>query len=437
MSAEIVNLDRGWEQLLIRGREGPKPIIANVITALQKSPDWADRLYFDEFHRRTIVSGVMPWTDGYEIQESWTDMHDTRCAQWMQQMGILVSPEMVGRAVELVAQDNPFHPVKDYFESIVWDPSKGEPCLTWLSDYLGVEKTTYTIAVGMCWLISAVARIYQPGCKADAALILIGPQGIKKSTALKIIGGEFFTDEIADLGTKDSAVQLAGAHIIELSELDSMGRGDMSKIKAFMSRTVDRYRPPYGRRVIEQPRECVFSGTTNNDQPFKDETGARRFWLVRCDKEIDIEGLTAARDQIWANAVFHYHKGTKWWLPVYALDQAEEAQRDGYEHDVWETTIEDWLRGYNRTTVVKILTECLSIPSKDQHQILQNRVARALRMLGWKKHRITEAGTRPWGYVRIAEDQTKRPTLDEFIVGHSEPSEVGQEDDFGYRSDFD
>jgi len=139
--------------------------------------------------------------------------------------------------------------VKAYLQGLLWD---GVQRLDrWLATYLGVEDADYSRAVGSRWLISAVARIFQPGAKADCCLILEGPQGIRKSTALRTIAGEYFTDELADLGTKDAAMQTRGVWIIELSELDNLSHAEVARIKAFMSRTTDRFRPPYGMRLVE------------------------------------------------------------------------------------------------------------------------------------------------------------------------------------------
>ncbi len=98
--------------------------------------------------------------------------------------------------------------MKAYLQGIHWDGV--ERLDRWLSSFLGTDDTDYTRAVGSRWLISAVARIFRPGAKADCCLILEGPQGIRKSTALRTIAGEYFTDELADLGSKDAAMQTRG-----------------------------------------------------------------------------------------------------------------------------------------------------------------------------------------------------------------------------------
>jgi predicted P-loop ATPase len=131
-------------------------------------------------------------------------------------------------------------------------------------------------------LISAVARVYEQGVKVDCALIPEGEQGLMKSTALKALSEPWFTDEIADLGSKDAAMQTRGVWVIEIAELDSMSRAEVSKIKSFISRVTDRFRPPYGKRLIESPRQCVFAASVNHSTYLRDETGGRHFWPVTC-----------------------------------------------------------------------------------------------------------------------------------------------------------
>ena len=178
---------------------------------------------------------------------------------------------------------------------------------------MGASPTAYHPEVGKVTMIGAIARIYQPGCKVDTVPIFEGPQGARKSTAVKTLFDPWFSDELADLDSKDSAMQTRGVWGIEVSELDAMSRSEVSRIKAFISRTMDRFRPPYGSRIIERPRPCVFWGTTNADGYLKDETGGRRFLPIKIGK-IDIAGLERDRDQLWAEAVSLYQQGAEWWI---------------------------------------------------------------------------------------------------------------------------
>src|SRR5262249_11852322 len=147
------------------------------------------------------------------------------------------------------------------------------------------------MAVGEKFLISAIARVMRPGCKADHALVLEGPQGIGKSGVGRILAGdEWFTDQVADFGSKDASMQLRGIWMIELSELGSLPRADRERVKAFITQQSERFRLPYGHRLVNHPRQCVFIATTNSDTWLQDETGGRRFWPVAC-RAIDLASL--------------------------------------------------------------------------------------------------------------------------------------------------
>jgi predicted P-loop ATPase len=219
--------------------------------------------------------------------------------------------------------------------------------------YLGAEDTPLNRAIASLWMISAVARIMQPGCKADHMLILEGPQGIRKSTALKLLASDaWFTDELAEIGSKDAAQQMRGVWIIEMAELDAIGRAEVSRIKAFLTRTSDRYRPPNERYVITVPRQCVFAGSVNPDTYLRDETGNRRFWPLRCG-EIDLDGLRRDRDQLWAEAVARFNAGAHWWLEDRDLIASATAEQEArYEPDAWDALIERWLGSERRSVNV-------------------------------------------------------------------------------------
>ena len=220
---------------------------------------------------------------------------------------------------------------------------------TWLSSCLGADQNSYNETVGRAMLIAAVARIFNPGCKVDTVPIFEGAQGARKSTAVKALFDPWFSDELADLGSKDAAMQTRGVWGIEVSELDAMSRMEVSRIKAFITRTTDRFRPPYGSRIIESPRSCVFWGTTNADGYLKDETGGRRFWPVKIGK-INVDLLREQRDQLWAEAVVLYKAGVPWWITkAETLRDAERHQRDRYIGDPWDDIIGSYARRISRS----------------------------------------------------------------------------------------
>jgi putative DNA primase/helicase len=405
----------------------PKATVGNAIAALRDAPEWRDILWFDEFQQQIILRGKAPWmTHATEID--WSDYLDTKTTEWLQGYDVDVTPTVARQAIDVIARENPFHPVKEYLESLHWD---GKARLDiWLTYHCGAEpspidptlsgndleeehkrhdgQTKYIRAVGACWMISAVARIYDPGCKADCALILEGPQGKKKSMTFSVLAGPWFVDEIADFGTKDASIQLLGIWIAELAELSAIRRSDRERTKAFMSRPIDNYRPVWGHRRVKQPRQCIFGGTTNDNEYLNDPTGGRRWWPIKCG-EIDIEALKADRDQLWAEALARYRAGERWWLEgdeIIALAQREQAARS--RTDVWDERISKFLseqmikaKDANREiflTRADVLHE-LGIPDKDQTQIHANRVSDCLVRFGWERFQVGKGSLRgTWAY---------------------------------------
>ena len=193
---------------------------ANVITALTSDEAFAGAFVLDEFRQEIMVARQLPWSEaGEKLPRPWRDADDVRAAEWLQRREINVAPQCVSRSVIAVAREVTVHPVRDYLNALVWDST---PRLEdWICRYLGASDTAFAKSVGALWMISAVARIFRPGAKADHMLILEGPQGGRKSTALKILAGEdWSTDELPDLGSKDAAMHMQGVWIIEIAELD-------------------------------------------------------------------------------------------------------------------------------------------------------------------------------------------------------------------------
>ncbi|TPQ46736.1 P-loop ATPase, partial [Prosthecomicrobium hirschii] len=398
---------------------------ANVITALTADEAFAGALVFDEFRQEIVVNRRLPWDEhDHARTRAWSDADDVRCAEWLQRREINVAPVVVGRSVAAVARDIRVHPVRDYLRALRWD---GVPRLErWTLDYLGADDTALARAFGSLWMISAVARVMRPGAKVDHMLILEGPQGARKSSALKTLAGaDWFTDELAEIGSKDAAQQMRGIWIIEIAELDAIGRAEVSRIKAFLTRTVDRYRPPYERYVVEVPRQCVFAGSVNPDTYLRDETGNRRFWPVRCGR-IDLVALARDRDQLWAEAVARFDAGAIWWLDDPALIAAASAEQEArYQSDAWDDLIEAWLttetrrvnRGYNGyddwrhetveraspladVSVGEILREAIGIEPGRWTKFDQMRVAAYLKANGWERYQRRLGDAREWRYRR-------------------------------------
>jgi len=388
---------RRWRDKLIRDvNRNPRGLLANAAAALRTAPEWADVFAYDEFALCTRITGAPPWQNG-RVGAEWSDHEDRLTAEWLQCNGIFVSSAIAGEAIATVARDKSVHPVRDYLGSLIWDGTSRIE--NWLHFYCGVEQSILAQAFGARWLISAVARIYVPGCKADCCLILEGKQGIGKSSVLRVLGSPWYTDDLTDLGSKDACLQLRGVWIVEISELASFRGAEANRIKAFISRQVDRYRPPYGRRPIEVPRQCVFAGTVNEAAYLYDSTGGRRFWPVECGST-RLSELERDKDQLLAEAVHRLRAGELWWLDGPELTaEADCAQRQRIQEDAWDERITEHVAGRDFVTVRDILSSCLEIPVGLQAQVHLNRVAHCLQRLNFKRVQRSVDGKVKWGYV--------------------------------------
>ena len=387
--------------LLVTANGNVKSLLANAITALRSSPEWADVLAYDDFSLHTVALRPAPWMPSdLSFPVTWGGAEDILAADWLQRQDICVPSHIAGQAVEAVAKARCVHPVREYLEGLTWD---GAPRLdSWLSTYLGVEPSPYASAVGSRWMISAVARVFAPGSKADCCLILEGEQGIKKSTALHALSQPWFTDELAELGSKDASLQMQGVWIIELGELETMSRTEVGRVKKFMSQRTDRFRAPYASRPIDVPRQCIFAGSVNHATYLRDETGARRFWPVACKAPaIDVDGVEESRDQLWAEACFLFHEGKVWWLDSPELNKrAAEEQADRYEGDPWDVLIVNWIEDRESVSIADVLSMCLEKKKDMWTQWDKIRVARCLRMSGWERFNARTGSLREWRYRR-------------------------------------
>lgn len=404
---------RPWAPLVLRNSEGvAKPILYNAIVVLENDPVFREQqsgrsvLRYDKFRGRARAWGPLPWEKNGQFPRDWTDQDDRECNSWLQDQGLFLGHIITGFAVQTVMERNGYHPVMDYLNDLLHD---GIPRIDeWLSIYCGVENNEYSRAVGMRWLVSACARISEPGCKVDTALILEGPQGRKKSMVLDVMGGPYYTSDIAVIGSTASQEQIIGKWIVELDELDAVSRAtDVAAVKAFISRRVDDFRLPYGHRSRAHPRQCVFAGTTNRDSWNRDDTGGRRYWPVRVGEEIDIDGLQRDRDQIWAEARDRFMMGQPWWLDEQNLVELARIEQDArYEVDPWEDqviatvkTMTIWPdRGVGYTDILREL----GIPIERQTRSEGVRLGIIMRRLGWRRDYLDldRTGTRTWRFFR-------------------------------------
>lgn len=341
-----------------------------------------------------LMTGRDEWRDG-----PLTDAALALARTALERMGLAtVGKELVADAAKLVARHRQCHPIRNALALLRHD---GKPRLdTWLIRHAGAEDTPYTRAVSRAFLIQMVARVMQPGCKADHTLVLSGPQGQNKSSACRVLAGaEYFSDTLPSItGDKTDAIRhLQGKWLIELAELAPSRRSEAEDLKAFLSGMVDRVRLPYARLDESFPRQCVFVGTTNEDQFLRDATGGRRFWPVPVRKVIDIDALAKERDQLFAEAVAAFHAGERWWLDRdFEAEHARPVQAAAYVSDSWKDTIAAWLETpetdfdgtttpRDAVTVADVLSGALGMVSGQHTMAAQKRVGDVMRGLGWQK----------------------------------------------------
>lgn len=402
---------------LIRRRGEIVPCVANVYQVLKHHADWTGVLGFDEFAQRTIKLKPPPFEPGSTGE--WTGEDDTNAAVWiaMQQLGhdgaFTPPSSIVTEAAEAVARSNKFHPVRDWLRSLPrWD---GEPRIDEWLRFLGVTITEYTRCVARYFLIAMVARVEEPGVKFDYCLVLESPQGKGKSTALAILGGDWFGDTDLDLHNKDAMSALRGKWLYEFAELGSVTRAEASRQKSFLSRRFDDYRPVYGRREIRCPRQTCFSGSTNEWEWNKDPTGGRRFWPIDCAGEFDLDGLRAARDQLFAEAFAAYQAGNRFFPTKEEQQQLfdpEQLMREQQEGLV--DALHDWV--YERTTAFSIADAAISGLRMDASKLtrdMQTRIGIALRKLGCGKVERRNGTVRYWYLPPAAwcPDARKKPAM--------------------------
>lgn len=389
-----------WPTGLMNGEKGPRAISGNILYALRAHPSLKGLVVHDTFTTRTTVSRQTPW--GTPQGTQWSDKDDNLLAEFLQHEDIRIGPDAASSAATTISHEQQIDSLQDYLTELKWD---GTPRLGYVSNLLGSPGDLSAVLISK-WIISAVARAMRPGCQVDHVLVLEGSQGIRKSTALRTlfdpIQRGWFRDDLPPLNSKDAQQFLEGTWCVEIAELDAVNsrRAELEHVKAFLSRRVDSYRPPYGRRVQDFPRRVIFAGSTNDAHYLKDTTGNRRWWPIACDNPIDIDKLAAGCDQMWAEAVQRFRAGEEWWLDTNlpANEDLAREQESRRNIDPWEPIVVDYLSKRLHCTMDDILHH-LNVPMARRGQIESNRVQRILSMMGWCRKNLRDGNRRWWAYV--------------------------------------
>jgi hypothetical protein len=373
------------------------PNLANVLVALRALPELAGAFAYDAMLRAAVLRKDLPVAPGGAsassgpLPRSVRDEDVSQLQEWLQHMGMpKIGRDQVHQAVDQRAMERAFHPVRDYLDGLRWDKTPRLDDL--LSTYFGAPSGAYEAKIGRMFLVGMVGRVFKPGCQNDYMIVLEGEQGERKSSACRVLAGEWFSDGLKTIGDKDASQHLCGKWLIEIGELSAFGRADTEALKHFLTQTVERYRPSYGRKQVIEPRQCVFIGTTNKSAYLKDETGARRFWPVKIGR-IDLGALTRDRDQLFAEAVEAYRKGEHWWPEAtFEREHIKPQQRDRYEADAWQEPIAKFVREAERVTIAEVANGALDIPTGKIGTEVQRRIAAVLTDGGWTRGKRTTAG---------------------------------------------
>jgi predicted P-loop ATPase len=390
-----------WLSSCIKGDTGkPLPVLANALVGLRA--EVPDAFAFDEMARATLLMRPPTATSEAFVSRPCTDVDVGVIQERLQRLGLArLGKDTMHQAVDVRAYECRFHPIRDYLSDLVWDGVSRVSKL--FPAYFGSEASAYAAAIGAMFLIAMVARgLYafhsantlpcdaydpiDPGCKADHMIVLEGAQGTLKSTACRVLGGDFFSDHLPEIGSgKDVSQHLRGKWLIEVGEMHAMNKVETSQLKAFITRQIERYRPSYGRLEVIEPRQCIFIGTTNREVYLRDETGGRRFWPIKTGT-IDVDGLARDRDQLFAEAVNLYRADVPWWPDKdFEREWIAPEQSARYEADVWEESIGSYLGTQSRVTVGQVARSALYFETNRVGTADQRRITTAMERLRWKR----------------------------------------------------
>lgn len=410
--------DEAWRNGLTFTRDGNvEGKLHNLILIMENDPKLAGLWWLNESSNQIELTREAPWRGGNKSE--FVDADAFELAAWLQNpdtYGANCSDEGVLKAVIAVARRYRRHPIREYLTALKWD---GTPRVEgMLVDLFGAPDNPYSRRAALCFAVSAVARILwfdpkQPavGAQVDFMLVLEGEQGKRKSSALRaLFGSNWFVETSESPTGKDFYQVIQGCWGVEIGEMDSFGKADVTAVKTAITRRVDKFRAPYERVPRSYRRECVFAGTTNEHQYLRDPTGGRRFLPVRTDGDVQLERILELRDQLWAEAVHLFEQGFSWWeLP----EDAAEEQEARYISDSWEDRILRWLAGKmpgenayparlgvgwgepaQWTTTDELLRYAIGADASKHGKQEQMRISSVMKRLRWDKDRRMVEGLR-------------------------------------------
>ncbi|MFR3567657.1 MAG: VapE domain-containing protein [Paraclostridium sordellii] len=345
----IINNDNIWITKLEVDKKGMyKASNKNIVTILENDINLKGKIAYNLFSNRTMVKGDLPWRSISDKVRGdiWQDSDDANLRVYIDITYGIVAPYKINDGLAIIEKKNKYHPIIDYLNSNTWD--KVSRVDTLMIDYLGAEDCEYTRSITRKMLVAAVSRVFNPGIKFDYMLVLVGRQGIGKSYIINLLGREWYSDSLNTVYGKEAYEQLQNAWILEMAELSATKKADAEAIKHFISKTEDSYRQAYGRRVDTFKRQCVFFGTTNENEFLKDRTGNRRYWPLMVGVNKPLKSLFKDLNkneinQIWAEALYLYKCGEKLILEGEVEREATLKQEQHLESNSKEGMIREFL----------------------------------------------------------------------------------------------
>lgn len=383
------NLPKGskaalWEKLSLSLTSGNQPIpnVANVVKVLEGVSELKESIWYDEFQHRIFTT----WN--VKEKREWKDIDDLVLLQYLQdQIGISrLSKQAAQDGLGLFAWQNRINEFKEWVSALKWDGI--ERIELFLENYFGCEPTDYCRAVSKNFWIGMVTRGLRPGTQLDTMVIFEGAQGTLKSSALRAIGGKWFSEVHHTITEKDFPLIFDGKLLLEFGEFNSFRRAEINAIKGIITNRVDRLRSPYGKRFEDHPRTCTFTATTNDEVYLGDITGGRRFLPIkigiRCP--IDPKGIEKDRALFFAEAYSMTMKNEPFWI---VPEQAKIEQEDRRIVDEFEQLIASGIKIDHRSqfTLTEIGEEILKLNIKDLNQPMQKRIAQCLRAIKMKRYK--------------------------------------------------